>query len=484
MLVTLALGFASLSACSSDPGTPEPSGPARDMLVAVPGVSVQQIAVYQGLKRPLMVDGAPANSDIPVVSGRDALIRVFIKVDEQYEPKTTIVGRLYIEGEDEPVETSSIFDGPLASFDNVLSSTINFNVPGKLIKPDAKYRLELGKPVPFPASALPFYYPEKGYEALPVDPANAVLKLRLVPVQYKADGSNRVPNTSADQVKAYADAFRSMYPIADIQIDVREPLPWGQVIAPNGQGWDTLLDRIATIREQDMAPADMYYYGIFNPAESASSYCSQGCVAGLGFTGGVNDSWGRAAIGLGYEGFDNIATETALHEVGHNHGRYHAPCQVGDPDPAFPYPGGKIGVWGYDRMSAKLFEPTVADVMGYCTPIWISDYTYNALFKRIKAVSSSARRIIPPELQNRSYARAIVDGKGNIKWLPSLTLRTPPDAEAKEVVLETAAGEETREGQFYPFDHLDGGVLFFPAPEHDYKAIRFALAGKSLRLKR
>ena len=43
-----------------------------------------------------------------------------------------------------------------------------------------------------------------------------------------------------------------------------------------------------------------------------------GCVAGLGFVGGPSDSWARAAIGLGFTG-DNAA-ETAVHELGHNHG--------------------------------------------------------------------------------------------------------------------------------------------------------------------
>ena len=86
---------------------------------------------------------------------------------------------------------------------------------------------------------------------------------------------------------------------------------------------------------------------MFAPADSMMSYCSWGCVLGLGYVpeqpgGGW---WGTlSAIGLGYAG--ELSAQTIIHEVGHNHGRLHAPCEVSDPDPNYPYPNGSIGVWG------------------------------------------------------------------------------------------------------------------------------------------
>ena len=43
---------------------------------------------------------------------------------------------------------------------------------------------------------------------------------------------------------------------------------------------------------------------------------------------------------------------------------------------------------GYHVFTKELFSTTrYKDMMGYCTPEWISDYTYNALFNRITSVN-------------------------------------------------------------------------------------------------
>jgi hypothetical protein len=46
------------------------------------------------------------------------------------------------------------------------------------------------------------------------------------------------------------------------------------------------------------------------------------------------------------------------HELGHNFGLEHAPCYVDtDLDPNYPYPGAKIGTWGYDLVNRELKDP-------------------------------------------------------------------------------------------------------------------------------
>jgi hypothetical protein len=68
------------------------------------------------------------------------------------------------------------------------------------------------------------------------------------------------------------------------------------------------------------------------------------------------------------------------HEEGHNFDRPHSPCGgAGAPDPNYPYPGGVIGVPGWDVFaSTNNLKPaaTYTDVMGYCSTQWISDYVY------------------------------------------------------------------------------------------------------------
>jgi hypothetical protein len=69
------------------------------------------------------------------------------------------------------------------------------------------------------------------------------------------------------------------------------------------------------------------------------------------------------------------------HEVGHNMGRQHSPCGgAGNPDPAYPYAGGGIGVYGLDVATAQVKLPTsYKDFMGYCSPSWVSDYVWTSI---------------------------------------------------------------------------------------------------------
>jgi hypothetical protein len=68
------------------------------------------------------------------------------------------------------------------------------------------------------------------------------------------------------------------------------------------------------------------------------------------------------------------------HELGHNFGRLHAPC--GNPagvDQSYPYANANIGVFGYDIIAGVAKSPTMRDLMSYCDPTWISDYTYKGI---------------------------------------------------------------------------------------------------------
>ena len=93
----------------------------------------------------------------------------------------------------------------------------------------------------------------------------------------------------------------------------------------------------------------------------------------------------RIAIGVGFE---SRAADVAAHELGHSHGRGHAPCGPGGSlpdgiDPAYPYDDGVIGVHGHDFYEDELLDPSEStDIMGYCDDQWVSDYQYRALHER------------------------------------------------------------------------------------------------------
>lgn len=485
LLAALVAGLCpALTACNTITGAADLkiSNDEEDDLVGAAGVTIREVALYQGVKRPLMLNGAPAESSIPIIQGRDALIRVFYDTDATLAAGP-VTARLSVAGQKEPLE-QEIEVLALSSSDADLQSTINFEVPGDWLVPNAAYKVELLQPPDVSAEDnAAARYPAETQEVLNVDATPATLKLVIVPVAYAADGSNRLPDTSDAQIQAYRDLFYALYPLSSVELTVHEPFTWNNVISPSGAGWEEMLDGLASYRAQQGAADNEYYYGIFTPTSSEGEFCGGGCVAGLGFVAMPGDSFGRAAIGIGYTGA--ISTETAVHEVGHNHGRDHAPC--GGPagvDTSFPYAGGSVGVWGYNIITKQLFDPDLtSDVMGYCTPLWVSDYTFRALHGRVQMLDGAEMRF-PPESLDRTYDRVRIDGTGTATFLQPLTLHKPPLAEPTQVELTTESGEETVTGQFYRYDHIEGGVLFWPRPQAALRAAKLHVNGQQIRVQR
>jgi len=437
---------------------PDPGDP----LIDASGVGITQIALYQGVKATLMENGAAKANSVPIVAGRDALMRLFLSVDGNYNGQA-VTARLIINGLQNPIEViGNVTGGPK---DNALNTTLNFNIPGAAIAPGLSFRVELlqltsASPNPNPAA----HYPAEGFASTNAQSIGSSIKIVLVPIKYGADGSNRLPSTTAAMVKGYKDSFYAMYPAPSIDLTVRAPVQWNNAVNPNGSGWDTLLGYIGEVRANDNAAFETYYYGIFNPSDGAGQYCGGGCVAGLGNVGGPGDPYARAAIGLGFsENGGDLAFGTAVHEIGHTHGRFHSPCGgASGTDPNSPYDNAIIGTWGYNLLTKQLYSPNgFTDVMGYCDPVWVSDFTYKGFFNRAKAVNN-ASIVVPPELLNRTYDRARVDAEGNLHWLPAIPLEIPPQSNPVDVTVETGDGTHAVAGHYYEYDHLPGGVVLWP----------------------
>jgi PKD repeat protein len=87
---------------------------------------------------------------------------------------------------------------------------------------------------------------------------------------------------------------------------------------------------------------------------------------------------------------------TPAHEIAHNLGRRHTACQgnEADPDPDYPYSNGRISpsltgdqaiYYGFHTRTLQIFSPQTGDLMGYCRPRWVSDYTYQRLWTAINS---------------------------------------------------------------------------------------------------
>ena len=97
-----------------------------------------------------------------------------------------------------------------------------------------------------------------------------------------------------------------------------------------------------------------------------------GLMAQFEMYGGLAYRPGRSSVSVPRWG-------TVAHELGHNMSLGHAPCGGPDQvDPAFPYPNGSTGAWGFDfRHGGQLMPPSSNDIMSYCRgQRWISDYHF------------------------------------------------------------------------------------------------------------
>ncbi|HVY49877.1 MAG TPA: hypothetical protein VHB21_28475, partial [Minicystis sp.] len=420
------------------------------------------------------------DSDVPIVAGRDALHRVFVAADE--EGVGSHVTATLAWGNGAPVERELVVGA--SSEDRDLGSTFDFDIAGADVVPGATYRVELsGAAVESPYARFPVVGDRA---AVPVSPFGQ-LRVVVVPIRYGGDGSGRVPDTSPAVLAAYARAFERLYPVARVDVSVRSPWSYDLPVAANDEAaWTRLLTAFTKLRGDDDAPDDAYYFGAFDPADSRDDYCLAGCFEGLGHVvTDPLDALDRAAVGLG---FADVVGRVAPHEVGHEHGRMHAPCGPGvmDVDPDYPsdaaHAGGRIGVWGYDVLHERLVAPRAHDFMGYCEHDFTSDYTYAGIFARVAALGA----LTPfgggaAGLARRTFARALLREDGTLVPLAPVVLRSAGVAD-HPVRIETAAGVEVAMAHLSRFDHAPGGVLTWPSPSSPPRRVSVELEGRLLEL--
>jgi len=455
--------------------TPDTAGdPPVTGLPLIPDLGISEIAVFQGVKIAIERGSVKTTTRAAdVIAGREALVRVYVTPKSGWTAREVLGELKLVSATGTKTFTASAFPSS-ASTDATLTSTINFNVPSSVLAVDTTYSVSLfAKGGATAGDTSGARYPANGStESLDARSTGEVLKIKIVPVKYMADGTGRLPDISAAQIERYRKAFYAMYPAKRVEVTVREPYVWSTAIDRSGSGFSSLLQAMVRLRQTDGAPKDVYYYGAFAAKDSFSNYCYGGCVTGLcGLLTYPSDSTGRACVGVGFSGTQSA--DTAAHEIGHAHGRSHAPCGTSDYDSRYPYSGGTLGAWGYDVVDKRLYNPTTyKDFMGYCSPSWISDYTYKALASRMSYVASSPMMVFP-EGVTRNYRFVDVGADGRLTRGESVTLNEPPMGEPHTVkyVAEDGSVVQTATGHYYPYDDLPGGYMLVPEIPSNVRSI-------------
>jgi hypothetical protein len=360
---------------------------AQQLVTVQPGVAASVTVGYSsaaaGLN--LCIEGAHITQvvqtfagDVPLVAGRNGLLRVFVRASAANSAMPSVRARFY---NGATLVSTILIPAPGASVPTVvdeasLNSSWNTSLPASLMQPGLRLLVDVDPTNTVAESdESDNAEPSDGAPlALDVRPA-APLGVRLVPVVQAARGdTGRVTESNKAN---FVGPMLKMFPVPSIDADVRQPYLFnGPELQSGGTNWTTLLSELNAVRVAE--GSSRMYYGVVRVGYTSG-------VAGLGYIGVPT------AIGWDHQ---PSGTEVMAHELGHNFGRLHAPC--GGPsgvDNQFPYSGATIGAFGYDGVSGTLKVPVMRDLMSYCDPSWISDYTYKAILNYRTSYPSKAGAI-------------------------------------------------------------------------------------------
>lgn len=422
------------------------------------GAALSEVSFWQAVRVPLAERGRAVAPSTPIILGKDGMLRAYVAPDPGFVARALVVELGF--GDLPEITSRKLVRG--ASVHGDFESTFNFPIDAEHVRASTSYAVTLRDPE---TSDVLDRFPKAGYAPLgtvAVSPSNA-LELVIVPIV----ASGIAPDVSPKALEKYRSRVLSMYPVGEVTLTTHAPFETTLKLGPE-KGWDDLLEAIYALRAKDRPADNVFYYGLFTPQASFDDYCVTDCTVGLSALTEPDDVAERGSIGLGIfaDGSNSDAPDTMAHELGHALGRDHAPCDVPLADTGFfPYAGGKVGVWGFDAPNHTLVDPTgFGDVMGYCLPDWISDFTYRALFERIAKVNAEVT--IAQSLPVDSYRRVLLRSDGSLSLGARVWPRTAPRGARLPIRLSEKDGSvRTLSVPFRRFGDRNGGFLLVPERE-------------------
>ena len=345
-------------------------------------------AVFAYVTRPptmnLTVEGAYItqssqrfDGSVPLVEGRAAFLRVFLKANELNSATPKVRVRLFRGAQ---LFSTAIIDPPAQSVGTSISERTTADSWGLPISasemtaglafivdadPDNSVREVNESDNTYPASGIPLAHDIRSVPTA---------ELRFVPIETSVN--SLIGNVNDARVPDLLSLTLNMFPLSTYSADVRAPFstsaPALERDDANGS-WVRIINELNAVRVAE--GSQRIYLGILRTPYSSG-------IVGLGFLPGKTLlSWDAAGA---------AASSTIAHELGHNWGREHAPC--GNPakvDQSYPYPNARIGVYGFDVTNRTVLDAERRDVMSYCSPEWVSDYTYRGIMNFRGTTASS-----------------------------------------------------------------------------------------------
>ena len=367
------------------------------------GLSLPVVYLTQAIQRP--------SGDVPLIAGRDALLRVFLTSDAPlafYEPEVVAtfshdgrqVHRAVMERDGDRLATHAD--------EAELRNSYNAVIPGEYIRPGLGMAVEAdpGGTVPLAAGSQ-VRFPASGTAALNVIEVPP-MELTVVPVLEASEPDSSIFEWTGnvDDDSPEVGLLRYSFPFSEFTARSREPyLTSLDLTTDNGQ-WGLVLEMEA-----------------LRAIENGTGYYYAAAASVNGFVRGRARLAAWASIGKAWD------TELA-HEVGHNLDLLHAPCggALGT-DPEFPYANGGLGAWGYDfRDGSVVSAVRRRDIMGYCYERgWLSDYYYEKVIEYRERVEGDRARAMVAAERRKSEMLVLWGGvvNGQLKLEPAFRVNSP-----------------------------------------------------------
>lgn len=441
------------------------------------GMRLRELAMYQTVKVSLFEKGSwhhAPNRSAAIIRGKEAYVRVFVDLDDDYEPHSVRAALRLKEGAD----ITELFDTKLLqkpSTDEDGDSTFSFPLKSSQIGENTEISIALEEPT-CKAESGPEQatrYPTDGWftplEAAFVDDLHVV----LMPIV----SNGRTPRIDPAEREKIRRTLLAYYPVPDVIVQEREPVQTPTVVDNTAdQPWHDMLQVVFKQRQADDVPNDVYYVGLVQPGESMREYCQNGCYLGIAPTVPSREVPQQIALVAIFPDSPNY--ESIVHELGHAHGRAHAPCANDGQVPTgadknYPLSTGNIETWGWDFRTKQLIEPdSHMDVMGYCEPNWISTYTYSALIDRSQEVNGDALLRGTP---GKVYRHVVLYGNGDARW-GSLDETLKPTGVLEKAEVLDAEGKVLTQVNVtrIPLSHTRDQWAYLPRPEPGWSALRLS----------
>ena len=348
------------------------------------------------------------NYPVPLVAGDAALLRVFVTAEGDVDVTMPPVrASFYRDGVE--VHTANI-EGrattiPRQVNEASLLNSANALVPGHVVTPGLEMVVEIDPDGTLdPTLGIAARLPETGRTALNVRSVPP-LDLTLIPFLWE-ENPDRSVLAKTEGLTSESDLFRltrDILPVREFNLTVHEPVFTS--VDPTSDAVNVLGPETELIYAMEGARG--YYMGIFRSV-------------------GGSDLQGIAHL-PGNTSQSILDGNVIAHELGHNLNLIHAPgCGAGGPDPEYPYENGAIGAWGYDFVNETLVSAATSDLMTYCRPQWISDYSFTRALAHRGQVEST-----PLAAAKTSPTRGLLvwgglDGNEKPFLEPAFVVNAPP----------------------------------------------------------